>query len=71
MEKGWIKFRTYQNAIEAEIIKQMLEENGVPAVLINKQDSSYLFGKVELYINEMNEEIALTLIQGDIDSEEE
>jgi hypothetical protein len=40
-------------------------------VLINKQDSSYLFGKVELYINEMNEEIALTLIQGDIDSEEE
>jgi hypothetical protein len=71
MEKGWIKFRTYQNAIEAEIIKQMLEENGVPAVLINKQDSSYLFGNVELYINEMNEEIALTLIQGDIDSEEE
>lgn len=54
MEKGWIKIRTYTNAIEAEMVKQMLEENGYAAIVFNKQDSSYLFGKIELFIREEN-----------------
>ncbi|EFK60032.1 DUF2007 domain-containing protein [Sphingobacterium spiritivorum] len=29
----------------------MLLENEVNAVVLNKQDSSYLFGKIELYVN--------------------
>lgn len=52
MEQGWVKIRTYNRAIEAEIVRQMLEENGVPAVLLNKQDSSVFFGKIELYVRE-------------------
>lgn len=73
MEKGWTKIQTYTKAIEAEIVKQMLEENGIPAVLLNKQDSSYLFGKLELYVNEINKEQALVLINqtGENNSEEE
>jgi len=36
---------------KAEIIKGMLEEEGIQAVIINKQDSSYIaFGEIELYV---------------------
>lgn len=62
MEKDWTKIREFNNAIEAELEKQMLEANGVPAVLLNKKDSSYLFGKVELYINKDNVSIAEQLL---------
>ena len=71
MEKGWIKVRTYTKPIEAEIVKQMLEENDVAAILLNKQDSSYLFGKIELYVQESNEAIANVLINSGSFTEEE
>lgn len=62
MEKGWIKIKSYNNVIESEIVKQMLEEHGVEAVLLNKQDSSYLFGKIELYVPETHVQQAEALI---------
>lgn len=52
MEKGWIKIKSYTNTIEGEMVKQMLIENGVHAVLLNKQDSSYFFGRIELYVHQ-------------------
>lgn len=63
MEKDWIKIITYTNAIEAEIVRQMLVENNIPAVVLNKQDSSYLFGKLELYVNIEDKPGALELIE--------
>ena len=48
-----IKILSTDNPNKAAIIKQMLEENNVKVVLLNKQDSSYLmFGLVELYVQE-------------------
>lgn len=63
MENDWKKIKTYTNAIQAEIVKQMLEENGIPAVALNKQDSSYLFGKIELYVSENSVDAAEILIE--------
>lgn len=71
MEKGWIKVKTFLKPIEAEIVKQMLEENDVAAVLLNKQDSSYLFGKIELYVHEANEAIANVLMSSATFTEED
>lgn len=71
MEKDWTKIREFNNAIEAELEKQMLEANGVPAVLLNKKDSSYLFGKVELYINKDNVPIAEQLLNNQEKDEKE
>jgi hypothetical protein len=52
------------NPIEVEIIKQMLEENNITAVMLNKQDSSYnMFGSIDLYVKEKNQTIALQLIK--------
>lgn len=71
MEQGWKKIKVYTNAIEAEIVKQMLEESGIPAIVLNKQDSSYLvFGKIELYVNQHDEQQALILIESTTESED-
>ena len=63
MENNWVKIYTSPNFYRAEIIKQMLNENDVDAVLINKQDSSYnAFGNVEVWIHQENFSNAIELI---------
>jgi len=63
MEKNWINIFSSANPIEVEIVKQMLGENNITAVMLNKQDSSYnLFGTIDLYVKEENKSIALQLI---------
>ena len=48
-----VKILSTDNPNKAAIVKQMLEENNIKVVLLNKQDSSYLmFGLVELYVQE-------------------
>jgi len=49
--QSWSKIYTTRNPAEASIIQGMLEENNIPAQVMNKQDSSYLnFGDLELYV---------------------
>lgn len=52
MEKDWVKIKTYATTVEAEFIKQLLSENDIPAVVLNKQDIFIRFGKVELYVHQ-------------------
>jgi Zn-dependent membrane protease YugP len=53
MEKGWEKIFSSAQPYQAEVAKQVLEENGITAVIINKKDSSYLaFGEAELYVKQ-------------------
>lgn len=35
----------------AEIIKDTLLQAGIDAVIVNKQDSVYKFGEIEVYVN--------------------
>jgi|TARA_B110000116_G_C16510474_1_gene435367 hypothetical protein len=52
------------NPNKAEITKQMLEENNINVVLLNKQDSSYLmFGCIELYVDKEQLSKATDLIK--------
>ena len=47
-----VKLLSTDNPNKAEITKQMLEENNINVVMLNKQDSSYLmFGSIELYVD--------------------
>lgn len=50
----WTKVYTTSDPIKAELIKQLLEENDIEVVLLNKQDSSYLFGEVQVMVLESN-----------------
>ena len=53
MEKGWEKIFSSAQPYQAEVAKQILEENGIQAVVINKKDSSYLaFGEAEVYVKQ-------------------
>ncbi|RVU01453.1 DUF2007 domain-containing protein [Mucilaginibacter limnophilus] len=53
MEKNWIKIFTSFNFYQSEIVKQMLTEHEIGAVLLNRQDSSHkAFGNIEVYIHE-------------------
>ncbi len=59
-----IKILSTDNPNKAEITKQMLEENDINVVLLNKQDSSYLmFGFIELYVNEEQVKQAIDLLK--------
>ena len=58
-----IKILSTNNLNKAEIIKQMLEENNIDVVILNKQDSSYLmFGDIEIYIKKEHEQQAKNLL---------
>jgi len=48
----WVKIYSTDLLYKAEIAKGVLEENGIKSVILNKQDSSYVFvGVIELYVN--------------------
>lgn len=70
MNSNWTKIKVYNQAFEAEIVKNMLLENNIPAVVLNKKDSSYLFGVLELYVEQENADKAMELM-GSFGDEEE
>jgi hypothetical protein len=63
----WVKVYNTSNRLGSEIIKQALIENQVEVISLNKQDSSYLFGTIDLYVPEEKFQIAIeTLINNDL-----
>lgn len=64
MEGKWVKVYSTKYLYRAEIAKGILEENSIPSVIINKQDSAYLvFGEIELYVFQIDALKATHLIQ--------
>jgi hypothetical protein len=51
MTEDWHLLIRTRDLPKAEILKGMLEENDIPVVMLNKQDSLYVFiGEIELYV---------------------
>ena len=50
MEDGWVSIYTSTEPHKIDMIKGLLFDNNINAVEINKKDSSYLFGEVELCV---------------------
>jgi hypothetical protein len=50
MDENWEVIFRCTAPYKAEILKALLEENDIPAVVINKKDSLYLFGEIEVYV---------------------
>lgn len=49
----WTCIHKTQNKFEAEAMRGNIESAGIPCVILNKQDSSYLaFGYVEVHVPE-------------------
>ena len=62
MKPGWIKIYTSADFYKSEIVRQVLIDHEIDAVMLNKQDSSYRFGEVEVYVADGNFERALEII---------
>jgi len=50
MDENWTLIFSSSKTYMAEMYKGMLEENDILSVVVNKQDSAYLFGEAELYV---------------------
>lgn len=51
MEENWAKAYQSTQMIRAEIAREILEQNGIAAVIVNKKDSSYpIFGMCEVHV---------------------
>jgi hypothetical protein len=69
MEKDWVSVFSTSEPYKADIAKQLLEENEIQSVVINKKDSSYLtFGETEVYVRRINALRAKNLLK-ELDSE--
>ena len=62
MNKDWVKIYTSNQFFKSEIVKQVLIDQEIEAVLLNKQDSSYKFGEVEVHIQKADFNKALEII---------
>lgn len=70
MENNYKPIFQTSNPIEAEIIIQMLRENEINAVMMNKKDSSYpTLGIIEIYCPANQVITAIHLIQNQSEHE--
>lgn len=59
---NWIKIQSFGRIHQAELRKDILEQNNINCVIINEKDSLFLLGDIALYVEEKNENKAKALI---------
>ena len=59
----WIKIYKTGRLIDAELIKTILIDHGIEAIVVNQIDSSILFGEAKVYCQPQNEEEAREIIK--------
>lgn len=63
LSDDWVKIYSSNQIFKVELMKGALENNGVDAVIVNRQDSLYLtFGEIELYTLKIYANKALEII---------
>ena len=63
MEDNLVHIFSSGQPYQAEMARQMLADHNIHSFLVNKQDSAYEFGVVELYVNRDDVIRAKKLIQ--------
>lgn len=63
MEKDWQLLYTTDALEKAEFISKTLEKQGLHVIIMNKKDSVYQIGDIELYVLKVEEESALELLK--------
>ncbi|MGK7391447.1 MAG: putative signal transducing protein [Candidatus Cyclobacteriaceae bacterium M2_1C_046] len=63
----WKSVYKTKERYKAEIVKDVLEDHGISAVMVNKQDSSYvIIGELEIHVPVDNVMQAIKIINDDI-----
>lgn len=66
MNNKWQKVYSTHMMYRAEIVKAVLEDHHLSPVLVDKQDTSYHFGTVEIYVAPDEVINAMKIIEDDI-----
>lgn len=61
--ENWKKIRSYSRSYEAELRKEILNNNNIDSVVLAAQDSSFLIGDFDLYVEEQNFEPASIILE--------
>lgn len=59
----WIAIFETSQIYQAEIAKGVLCDNGIEAVILNRQDSSYKFGTIQVMVKTENKEKAAEILK--------
>jgi hypothetical protein len=59
MSENWEVIYSTNQLYESEMVKDMMIDNGIECVIMNKQDSTYGFGEIEVCVT--REEVLLAL----------
>lgn len=51
MKENWQKIYSSQFEHQVGILKAVLDDAGIDSVIVNKKDSFYLFGELELFVH--------------------
>ena len=65
MEVNWIIVYSSKFIYKVEIVKAVLTDNNINSVIVNMQDSSYLFGDVELHVHPDDAIRAIQIIESE------
>lgn len=63
MDSKWQKVYDTNLKYRGEIVKAVLAEHEIPAVLVDKQDTAYHFGLIEVYVAPNHVLSAVKIIQ--------
>jgi len=54
MTAEWVMVYSSNRSYEVEMVKAFLTDNEIECISMNKQDSAYLFGEIEIYVSTAN-----------------
>jgi hypothetical protein len=60
---NWTLVFSTNEIYKADILVEVLEENGILAMEMNRKDSNFPFGDIEIYVNTEDYENAMTIIK--------
>ncbi len=64
MEKDWQVAYVTGDQYRAEMARQILDQNGIEAVIMDQKDSAYTtFGDIEVFVKGENQEAARELLK--------
>jgi len=63
MVEGWMKIFSGKEEYQAELIKSLLEKNGLNPVLLDRKDDGFRLGYAEVYVAPEEAENALQIIK--------
>jgi hypothetical protein len=70
MSEDWVMVFSSANEYQASLVSILIEDElGIPAVLLDRRDSAYLIGEVELYVRPEDAVIARHFITKNITNE--